>query len=250
MALEDAKTQVDTAFTSRTNRGLSFENAFGGATSFLRRRYTKDLSGVALAITGVPFDQAVTHRTGTRFGPRAIREASTLQPYDPPHGWPTNPLEDMDIVDYGDVGNARQCAIEYLVDDTIAAISFINRRHDENHLDVVASTDAFDGAHVCGDLDIVACAEAAPDSAPLWLNLAFLARRGNAGAAEKKYLERALGASFLPRDIYLISRMPSDPQASDILPIAVISLVLAFVATLYPSWRASRVNPAEALRYE
>jgi lipoprotein-releasing system permease protein len=63
-------------------------------------------------------------------------------------------------------------------------------------------------------------------------------------------LERALGASFLPRDIYLISRMPSDPQSSDIVPIAVISLVLAFVATLYPSWRASRVNPAEALRYE
>jgi lipoprotein-releasing system permease protein len=63
-------------------------------------------------------------------------------------------------------------------------------------------------------------------------------------------LENMLGASFLPRDIYLISRMPSDPQQSDILPIAVMSLVLAFVATLYPSWRASRVNPAEALRYE
>ncbi len=63
-------------------------------------------------------------------------------------------------------------------------------------------------------------------------------------------LERLLGASFLPRDVYLISRMPSDPQSADILPIAVISLVLSFVATLYPSWRASRVNPAEALRYE
>jgi lipoprotein-releasing system permease protein len=63
-------------------------------------------------------------------------------------------------------------------------------------------------------------------------------------------LESLLQASFLPKDIYLISRMPSDPQSSDILPIAVISLVLAFVATLYPSWRASRVNPAEALRYE
>ena len=63
-------------------------------------------------------------------------------------------------------------------------------------------------------------------------------------------LEQALGASFLPRDVYLISRMPSDPQQADILPIAIISLVLAFVATLYPSWRASRVNPAEALRYE
>jgi lipoprotein-releasing system permease protein len=63
-------------------------------------------------------------------------------------------------------------------------------------------------------------------------------------------LERLLGASFLPKDIYLISRMPSDPQQGDILPIAIISLLLAFAATLYPSWRASRVNPAEALRYE
>jgi lipoprotein-releasing system permease protein len=63
-------------------------------------------------------------------------------------------------------------------------------------------------------------------------------------------LEKLLGATFLPRDVYLISRMPSDPQQADIMPIALISLALAFVATLYPSWRASRVNPAEALRYE
>lgn len=63
-------------------------------------------------------------------------------------------------------------------------------------------------------------------------------------------LEHLLGAKFLPQEVYLISRMPSDPQQGDIVPIAVISLVLAFVATLYPSWRASRVNPAEALRYE
>ena len=63
-------------------------------------------------------------------------------------------------------------------------------------------------------------------------------------------LERLLNTSFLPRDIYLISRMPSEPQYADIMPIAVISLVLAFLATIYPSWRASRVNPAEALRYE
>ncbi|MBS0344386.1 MAG: lipoprotein-releasing ABC transporter permease subunit [Proteobacteria bacterium] len=64
------------------------------------------------------------------------------------------------------------------------------------------------------------------------------------------FLERLFHASFLPKDIYLISRMPSDPQQSDIVPITVISLILAFAATLYPSWRASRVNPAEALRYE
>ncbi len=64
------------------------------------------------------------------------------------------------------------------------------------------------------------------------------------------FLEHLFHASFLPKDIYLISKMPSDPQQSDIVPIAIISLVLSFVATLYPSWRASRVNPAEALRYD
>ena len=63
-------------------------------------------------------------------------------------------------------------------------------------------------------------------------------------------IESALHVSFLPSSVYLISRMPSDPQQGDIVPIVVISLALAFVATLYPSWRASRVQPAEALRYE
>jgi lipoprotein-releasing system permease protein len=63
-------------------------------------------------------------------------------------------------------------------------------------------------------------------------------------------IERLLGVAFLPGSIYVISRMPSEPLASDIVPVVVISLVLALLATLYPSWRASRVNPAEALRYE
>jgi lipoprotein-releasing system permease protein len=64
------------------------------------------------------------------------------------------------------------------------------------------------------------------------------------------FIERVFNASFLPKDIYFLSRMPSEPQRADILPIAVIALILAFAATLYPSWRASRMNPAEALRYE
>lgn len=103
MPLEDAKTQVDQAFTRNDPRGLSYENAFGGAVSFLRRRYTKDLTGVDLAVTGIPFDQAVTHRPGCRFGPRAIREASCLQPYDPPYGWGYDPLSLLNIADYGDM---------------------------------------------------------------------------------------------------------------------------------------------------
>ncbi|PKP73781.1 MAG: agmatinase [Alphaproteobacteria bacterium HGW-Alphaproteobacteria-6] len=118
MSLEDAKTEIDAAFTRADLRGLSFENAFGGAPSFLRRRYTKDLAGVDLAITGVPFDQAVTHRPGTRFGPRAIREASSLQPFDPPYGWGYSPLEELAIADYGDM------AFDYArVSDFPAALS-------------------------------------------------------------------------------------------------------------------------------
>jgi lipoprotein-releasing system permease protein len=64
------------------------------------------------------------------------------------------------------------------------------------------------------------------------------------------FIEGLLGVHFLPASIYLISHMPSDPQWDDIVPIALISLVLSLAATLYPSWRASRVQPAEALRYE
>ncbi len=63
-------------------------------------------------------------------------------------------------------------------------------------------------------------------------------------------IERLLNVSFLPGSIYVISQMPSDPQRGDIIPIALVSLALSFLATLYPSWRASRVQPAEALRYE
>jgi len=103
MALEDAKGQIDLAFTRADLKGAAFENTFGGATSFLRRKYTKDLKGVDLCVTGVPFDQAVTNRPGTRFGPRAIREASSLQPYDPPYGWGFDPLEAFAIADYGDL---------------------------------------------------------------------------------------------------------------------------------------------------
>ena len=103
MVLSNAKTEIDLSFTRKKLKGLSYENAFGGSTSFLRRRYTKDLSDVDIAITGVPFDQAVTNRPGARFGPRAIREASTLQTFDPPYGWDFDPMQELSIVDYGDL---------------------------------------------------------------------------------------------------------------------------------------------------
>lgn len=63
-------------------------------------------------------------------------------------------------------------------------------------------------------------------------------------------IESALGVQFLPKEIYFISSMPSDPRASDIVPIALLSFLMSLAATIYPSWRAARIHPAEALRYE
>lgn len=103
MALEDAKTQVDTAITRKGLKGPSFENTFGGVTSFLRRTLTKDLSDADIAVTGVPFDQSVTNRPGTRLGPRAIREASALQSPDAPYGWGYDVMSAFGIADYGDL---------------------------------------------------------------------------------------------------------------------------------------------------
>ncbi len=103
MALEDAANEIDVAITRAEAKGLAYENVFSGVPSFLRRKLTKDLSGIDLAITGIPFDQAVTSRPGARFGPRSLREASTLQAGDPPHGWGFNPLSEFNIADFGDM---------------------------------------------------------------------------------------------------------------------------------------------------
>ncbi len=64
------------------------------------------------------------------------------------------------------------------------------------------------------------------------------------------FIERVIGAQILSADVYLITELPSKIIVNDVVSIGVISLLLALLATLYPSWRASRVNPAEALRYE
>ncbi|RFC34231.1 MAG: lipoprotein-releasing system permease protein [Candidatus Nitrotoga sp. MKT] len=64
------------------------------------------------------------------------------------------------------------------------------------------------------------------------------------------FIERMLGMHFLSKEVYFISELPSDLQRGDVLIVACFSFLISLLATLYPSWRASRTQPAEALRYE
>ncbi len=93
----------DNAFTGTDLRGtVEHAPAYGGALSFMRRRYTRDLAGVDIAVTGIPLDTATSNRPGARFGPRAIRAASSMISWARPWPWEIDPLERLAIVDYGD----------------------------------------------------------------------------------------------------------------------------------------------------
>jgi agmatinase len=93
----------DNAFTGTELRGtVEHSAAYGGALSFMRRKYTRDLAGVDVAVTGIPLDTATSNRPGARFGPRAIRAASTIMSWARPWPWDFDPLERLAVVDYGD----------------------------------------------------------------------------------------------------------------------------------------------------
>ena len=82
--------------------GLKLEPTYSGSTTFYRREASQDLNGVDLAVTGIPLDTAVTNRPGTRFGPRAVRSASTILAWERPYGLDFNPVDRIAMVDYGD----------------------------------------------------------------------------------------------------------------------------------------------------
>jgi lipoprotein-releasing system permease protein len=63
-------------------------------------------------------------------------------------------------------------------------------------------------------------------------------------------IERLLGVQLMPEDVYYITGLPTQLEASDVTIIAIVALAMAFLATIYPAWRAARTAPAEALRYE
>ena len=99
---DNSEVLVDQAWRAGDRSKRFYEMTYAGATSFLRRKYSKELNGVDIAVSGVPFDSAVTNRPGCRLGPRAIRSSSvelaSLNSY--PFGF--DPFQHLNVIDYGD----------------------------------------------------------------------------------------------------------------------------------------------------
>ncbi len=96
------KHETDHAISRDSLYGTSPEPTYGGVTSFMRRKYTKDLAGADVAVLGIPFDIGTTGRSGTRFGPRAVRTASTMMAWEKPYGMEFDPFDKLAVVDTGD----------------------------------------------------------------------------------------------------------------------------------------------------
>lgn len=93
----------DNAFTAQSPYGtVKGSPSYAGALSFMRRPYSRDLQGVDVAVVGIPLDTATTHRPGARFGPRAIRAASTGIAWERPWPWDFDPFDRLAVIDYGD----------------------------------------------------------------------------------------------------------------------------------------------------
>jgi agmatinase len=92
----------DRAFTGEI-LGSEPELVYAGATSFCRRRYTRELDGVDVVVSGVPFDAATTYRPGARLGPRAVRIASANLVFGSVWPWNLDPFDTLAVTDWGDV---------------------------------------------------------------------------------------------------------------------------------------------------
>ena len=92
----------DNAITRESLYGTTPEPTYAGALSFMRRKYTRELEGVDVVVTGVPLDTATTNRPGARFGPRAVRAASSIMAWERPYGMAFDPFEKLAVIDYGD----------------------------------------------------------------------------------------------------------------------------------------------------
>jgi len=125
---------VDAAIARKGLKGTNAEMTYGGVTSFMRRNYTKDLAGVDVAVSGIPFDLAVTYRSGGRLGPRAIREASVQLAELLPYPWGINIFDKLSVIDYGDcfldthnpmtIRDAIQNHIKHIIDHDVFPLTF------------------------------------------------------------------------------------------------------------------------------
>lgn len=92
----------DYAVTRESLYGTTPEPTYAGITSFMRRKYTRDLAGVDVAVTGIPLDTATTNRPGARFGPRSIRSASSIMAWEKSYGMEFDPFDKLAVADVGD----------------------------------------------------------------------------------------------------------------------------------------------------
>ena len=122
-----AKTDpTDTAFTAQSLHDQSLDPTYAGTLSFMRRKYSKDVSGADAVVMGIPLDTAVSNRPGTRFGPRGVREASCGMDNDPQYPFGSRLFDDLAVVDYGDCTfyYGKQADVPKAIED--AASSIIN----------------------------------------------------------------------------------------------------------------------------
>lgn len=96
------KNSIDNAITRESLYGTTAEPTYAGVTSFMRRKYTQELDGVDVVVTGIPLDTATTNRPGARFGPRAIRAASSIMAWERPYGMAFDPFDKLAVIDFGD----------------------------------------------------------------------------------------------------------------------------------------------------
>ncbi|HEX2842831.1 agmatinase [Hyphomicrobium sp.] len=99
--------ETDNAIHAASLMNGSHEPVYCGVSSFMRRRLTRNLAGVDVAVWGIPFDAAVSNRPGARFGPQAVRRASAILEGDPQYPFRADPFERLAVVDYGD------CSLDY-----------------------------------------------------------------------------------------------------------------------------------------
>jgi agmatinase len=109
------KKSGDQAIHRQGLHGTASEPTYAGALSFMRRKYSRDLEGVDLAVAGVPLDTATTNRPGARFGPRAIRAASSIMAWARPYGMAFDPFDRLAVIDYGD------CVFDFGRPETVPA---------------------------------------------------------------------------------------------------------------------------------